>query len=71
MGIKVTILKEQEIEAISEAFADDSYPADDQGMAMLFPDRERMKAYISLLSLVPVHRNEKKHWPCLTANKEA
>lgn len=46
MGIKVTNLTEQEIEAIGEAFADHPYPADDQGMAMLFPDRESIKAYI-------------------------
>lgn len=46
MGIKLTILTEAEIEAIGEAFADHPYPADDQGMALLFPDRESIKAYI-------------------------
>lgn len=46
MGIKVTSMTEQEIEAIGEAFADHPYPADDRGMALLFPDRESIKAYI-------------------------
>lgn len=44
--MKVATLSDQEIEAIGEAFADHPYPEDDQGMVMLFPGRESIKAYI-------------------------
>ena len=44
--MKVATLSDQEIEAMGEAFADHPYPEDDQGLAMLFPDRESIKAYI-------------------------
>lgn len=44
--MRVTALADWEIEAIGEAFADHPYTVDDQGMAMLFPDRESIKAYI-------------------------
>lgn len=46
MGVKVTSLTEQEILAIGDAFADHPYPADDQGMAELFPSQESIRAYI-------------------------
>ena len=44
--MKVDALTDKEIEAIGEAFADHPSPEDDQGMAVLFPDRESIKAYI-------------------------
>ena len=64
--MRVTALADWEIEAIGEAFADHPYTVDDQGMAMLFPDRESTKAYIcgyvrAVLKCKSLYTTSEKH----------
>ena len=68
--MRVTALADWEIEAIGEAFADHPYMVDDQGMTIYNADQLTDMLSNAGFAKVTVHRNEKKHWLCLTAIKE-